>query len=100
MITSVGRVSTDLPTHFSLDQNYPNPFNPSTTIAFGIPKASFVSLKAYNLLGQPVATLVNERLEAGSYKVPFDATGLPSGVYVYRLASGTFVSTKRMVLMK
>ena len=95
------------PTGFMLEQNYPNPFNPTTKIKFTIPsvtlnggEGSFVSLKIYDTLGSKIATLVNEELPAGSYELKFDATILPSGVYFYRLKTGNFVGTKKMVLMK
>ncbi|MDE3058347.1 MAG: T9SS type A sorting domain-containing protein, partial [Bacteroidota bacterium] len=91
-----------LPDHFALDQNYPNPFNPSTTISFALPANSFVQLTVYNILGQEVAMLVNEEMEAGTHIVRFDASRLPSGVYFYKLAAngGAFVNVKRMVIMK
>jgi hypothetical protein len=92
------------PFRFELAQNYPNPFNPSTTINYSIPKQSFVSLKIYNLLGQEVATLVNEEKSAGNYKVNFSTSLIgsyfASGVYVYRLAAGDLVQTKKMMLLK
>jgi hypothetical protein len=85
-------------------QNFPNPFNPSTKIQYSLENAAQVSLKVYNVLGSEVATLVNDRQEAGSYTVSFNADkatlGLPSGVYIYRLKAGSFVSTKKLVLMK
>jgi hypothetical protein len=92
------------PKEFALMQNYPNPFNPSTKIDYSLEKAAQVSLKIYNVLGNEVATLVNERQEAGSYSVPFgnnnETSGLSSGVYFYRLETGSFVSTKKLILMK
>jgi len=92
------------PKEFALMQNYPNPFNPSTKIEYSLEKAGIVSLKVYNLLGVEVATLVNGRQEAGSYTVPFDIHNvtfdLSSGVYFYRLEVGSFVSTKKLILMK
>lgn len=92
------------PFKFDLAQNYPNPFNPSTTINYSIPKQSFVSLKVYNLLGQEVATLVNEEKSAGNYKVNFSTSligsNFASGVYVYRLTAGELVQTKKMMLLK
>jgi hypothetical protein len=88
------------PEAFALIQNYPNPFNPSTRIQYSLEKAGPVSLKVYNVLGAEVATLVNGPQEAGSYTVPFTAQGLASGVYFYRLESGSFVSTKKLILMK
>ncbi len=88
------------PIKFELYQNYPNPFNPTTTIQFDIPKASFVTLKVYNILGREVATLVNEKREAGRYEAKFKASTLSSGVYFYRLQAGDYVSTKKFVLIK
>ncbi len=93
------------PQVFALSQNYPNPFNPSTQIQYSLANAAQVSLKVYNVLGVEVASLVNSRQEAGSYTVPFSAIGgntstLASGVYIYRLEAGSFVSTKKLVLMK
>ncbi|MBI4809843.1 MAG: T9SS type A sorting domain-containing protein, partial [Ignavibacteriales bacterium] len=91
-------------------QNYPNPFNPTTTIQFDIPKATYVTLKVYNLLGQEVATLVNEKREAGRYEVEFSAEGgsasggnastLSSGLYFYQIQAGSFVNTKKFLLVK
>jgi len=102
---SVNAVENELsPQAISLQQNYPNPFNPSTRIQYSLEKAAQVSLKVYNVLGREVATLVNSRQEAGSYSVPFDITketfGLSSGVYFYRLEAGSFVATKKLILMK
>ena len=91
-------------TGFMLSQNYPNPFNPSTMIAYSLDKAGMVSLKVYNLLGIVVATLVNGRMEAGSYTMQFStnngAYNLPSGVYFCRFETGSFVSTKKLTLIK
>jgi photosystem II stability/assembly factor-like uncharacterized protein len=83
-----------------LSQNYPNPFNPTTTIKYSIPTESFVRIKIYNLIGEEVATLVNEEKTIGNYEVEFNATSLPSGIYFYQLKAGKFVETKKMVLMK
>jgi len=88
------------PVQFTLSQNYPNPFNPSTRIEYAISTTQFVSLKVYDVLGNEVTTLVNEEKAAGSYEVDFNATGLPSGVYFYRLQSGSKVETKKMLLLK
>ena len=101
-VTAVASTSM-APLQFSLSQNYPNPFNPSTRIQYTLEKAGMVSLKVYNLLGLEITTLVNGRQEAGSYAVPFgtdNTAGLSSGVYFYRLQTGSFVSTKKLVLMK
>ncbi|HEY6906554.1 MAG TPA: T9SS type A sorting domain-containing protein [Ignavibacteriaceae bacterium] len=90
------------PAVFELAQNYPNPFNPSTVISYTIPKESFVSLKVYNLLGQEVASLVNKEQSSGTYKVDFSGTGLnlTSGIYLYTLKAGSFVQTRKMMLLK
>jgi len=93
-------VETLAPTDFVLKQNYPNPFNPSTTITFGIPVKANVVLKVFNSLGEEVAQLVNNEIIAGSYKIEFDATNLPSGVYFYQLNAGEFINTKKMILLK
>ncbi|MBX2992647.1 MAG: T9SS type A sorting domain-containing protein [Bacteroidetes bacterium] len=85
---------------FKLSQNYPNPFNPSTKIDYTVAQAGLVSIKVYNLLGQEVATLLNENLSPGSYQVTFDGAKLPSGVYVYKMSAGSYQESKKMVLMK
>lgn len=90
----------EIPTEYKLSQNYPNPFNPSTMIEFSIVNPEFVSLKVYNILGQEVATLVNEVKNPGTYSVRFDASNLSSGVYIYRLQTESFTSTKKMILQK
>jgi photosystem II stability/assembly factor-like uncharacterized protein len=86
--------------NFILEQNYPNPFNPNTTINYQIPEISFVTLKVYDLLGNEIATLVNEEKPIGTYEAEFDATDLPSGIYFYSMQVGNFIETKKMVLMK
>jgi hypothetical protein len=90
----------EIPTEFCLSQNYPNPFNPTTIIEFDLPKSSEVSLKIYNILGKEIATLVSDRLSAGSYSYEWDASNLTSGVYLYRLQAGNYVDTRKMVLMR
>lgn len=89
-----------LPQNFALEQNYPNPFNPSTTIRFSIPVDAFVTLKVYNLIGQEVATLVDEVKPAGNYDIKFNASDLSSGVYFYRIDTGNFTSVKKLTLLK
>jgi N-acetylmuramoyl-L-alanine amidase len=88
------------PAEYVLDQNYPNPFNPSTKIRFGLKNSSNVKLEVFNLLGQKVITLVDGYLETGYHTVTFDASNLPSGVYVYRIESPEFITSKKLVLMK
>ena len=85
---------------YSLGKNYPNPFNPSTRISYSVPVKQQVTLKVFNLLGNEVATLVNEVKDAGSYNVDFNAKNLSSGIYYYRLQSGNFVQTNKMILIK
>ncbi len=88
------------PAEFHLSQNYPNPFNPSTTIGYGVPRRSAVLLTVFNVLGQDVATLVEGQQEAGYYNVKFDASGLSSGVYFYRLTAGDYVAVKKFLLLR
>jgi len=92
--------SKEPPTQYVLAQNYPNPFNPSTVISYQLPTGGYATLKLYNTLGQEVATLVDGFQDAGFKSVTFDASRLPSGVYFYRLQSGTFVQNKKMLLVK
>jgi hypothetical protein len=91
---------TENPNYYHLYQNFPNPFNPITIINYEIPELSFVTLKVYDVLGNKIATLVNEEKSVGSYEVEFNATALTSGVYIYKLQAGDFIETKKMVLMK
>jgi len=88
------------PANYDLFQNYPNPFNPSTKIKFTISDFGFTILKVYDVLGNEVATLVDEYKPAGNYEVEWDANNYPSGVYFYRLQAGEFIQTKKMILMK
>ena len=89
-----------IPVEYSLDQNYPNPFNPTTQIRYSIPKAGLVTLKVYNTIGEEIVTLVNEQKEAGRYTIQFNSNGFASGVYLYKITSGDFVQTKKMILIK
>lgn len=102
--TDVELEETEVPTSYNLEQNYPNPFNPSTVIKFSIHKAGHTNLSVYNVQGKKVATLVNKKMEAGTYSYNFDASSinlqLPSGRYFYRLESAGFSETKKMVLVK
>jgi hypothetical protein len=89
-----------IPVNAKLLANYPNPFNPSTLISYQLLFASQVTLKVYNVLGKEIVTLVNEEKPAGTYEVEFNAEGLPSGVYFYKLQAGDFIEAKKMLLLK
>jgi hypothetical protein len=93
-------VSPESPVSFKLRQNFPNPFNPSTTIGYGLPNRSRVTLTVINTLGEQVAQLVDGELDAGNHEVRFDASGLSSGVYFYRIQAGNFVATRRLLLLR
>lgn len=98
-----GEVAQDVkttPQKFALEQNYPNPFNPSTTIRYSIPEAQRVRLSVYNTLGQEVQTLVNETQDAGTYSIRFNASNLASGMYIYRIQAGSFIDSKKLILIK
>ena len=97
--------SPTLPTTFALEQNYPNPFNPTTTIEFALPRTGQVRLEVFNMLGQLVTILANEQLSAGAYRVVWDGRDIwgnqvASGVYLYRLQTGDYVETRKMLLLK
>ena len=97
--------NSPIPTEFLLGQNYPNPFNPTTKIKFSIPDVGtsfmkFIELKVYDVLGNEVATLVNEEKPSGVYQVTFDASGLTSGIYLYRMQAGSFNQVNKMILIK
>jgi hypothetical protein len=96
----ITQISNQVPEKFSLAQNYPNPFNPATKIRFGIPTSGNVKLMVYDILGREVSVLVNHTLSPGSYEMSFDASNIPSGVYFYRLYTGEFTNTKRMMLLR
>jgi len=100
LVTGIEINENNLPTKFSLSQNYPNPFNPSTTINYSLPKSRNVTLKVFDILGQEVTTLVNEKQSAGKYEVKFDADNLSSGIYFYRLKANNLWKTKKMILLK
>ena len=85
---------------FVLEQNYPNPFNPSTNIQYAVGSQQFVVLKVYDILGEEIATLVNEEKSAGTYEIMFDAQLLASGVYLYKLEAGSYIQTKKMILLR
>ena len=99
-VTSVTELSSLVPKEFDLEQNYPNPFNPTTEIVFSLPTEQFTRLIVYNSLGQEVAKLAEETFNAGVYRLTFDAAGLPSGTYFYRIEAGSFSTTKKMMLLK
>ncbi len=88
------------PEDYSLGQNYPNPFNPATEIRYRTPEAGWVTVKVYDLLGKEVATLVDEFQGPGERSVRWDASGVPSGVYYYRLGAGSFLEVKRLLVMR
>jgi hypothetical protein len=106
IITAFAEIITDvnnergIPVGYSLSQNFPNPFNPTTAISYQLPAYSHVMIKVYDLLGREVSTLVNENKPAGNYSVQFNAGKLTSGVYFYRMESGSFSQTKKLLLLK
>ena len=85
---------------FKLEQNYPNPFNSTTTIIYEIPELSFVTLRIYDILGNEITTLINEEKGLGNYQIEFDGSVLSSGIYFYQLKTGSFLETKKMILIK
>jgi len=99
-VTLVSETSTLQPEQYSLGQNYPNPFNPSTSIRYTLPVSGRVAVRVYNILGQVVATLVDGNQSAGTYNVTFNASAFSSGVYFYRIESGSFNAVKKMMLLK
>ena len=98
-LTSVNTINS-IAGQFYLSQNYPNPFNPSTTISFQLPEAGNVSIKIFNIIGEQILELINQNMEAGKHSVNWNAEGLPSGTYLYRLESNNFTSTKKLLLLK
>jgi photosystem II stability/assembly factor-like uncharacterized protein len=98
--SSIVEVEVKVPNKFELSQNYPNPFNPTTTISYEVAKETNVSLKVYDVIGNEIATLVNETKPAGAYQVVFDASKLSNGVYLYKIQAGNFTATKKLILMK
>ncbi len=98
-VTSIGD-KENIPLSFELKQNYPNPFNPSTIIKYQIPQNGFVTLKVYDILGNEVATLINKQQQAGVYQVNYNASKLSSGIYFYQLKTGSYVDTKKMILLR
>ena len=98
--SSIVEVSFNSPAEFSLKQNYPNPFNPSTKISYALPSKSFVTLKVYDVIGNEVASLVNQEQAEGEHNISFDASSLSSGIYFYKLTAGSFVKTMKMILLR
>lgn len=99
-IVGISELITEIPKSFTLSQNYPNPFNPVTNIKFDLPKPGFVRMIVYDLLGREITQLVNQQMHAGSYSADWDASAYPSGVYFYKIETGDFVKTRKMVLVK
>ena len=97
---SVNTYKKDNPAKFKLFDNYPNPFNPTTKIKYLIPKASFVKLKVFDLLGNEITTLVSEEKAEGNYEITFDGVNLTSGTYFYKIQAGDFIKTKKLILLK
>jgi hypothetical protein len=100
IVSAVGEQRPGVPETFALEQNHPNPFNPSTRIGFSIPRATQARLEVYNMLGQRIATVLDEHMDPGYYTVTFDASTLPSGVYLYRLETSIGTLVRKMILMK
>ena len=98
--SAIVNVEVSAPENFDLSQNYPNPFNPTTNISYKIPKAGYVSLKVYNIIGKEIATLVNQEEPAGDYKIQFDTHNIASGTYFYRLSAGGVSLYKKMIVIK
>lgn len=96
----ISRISDNLPDNFRLFQNYPNPFNPTTTIRFDLPENVFVELKIFDLAGREISNILQHNLNAGSYSVNWNASSVPSGIYIYRLKAGKFTETRKMILIK
>ena len=100
VITGVAAAPGGVPGAFRLDQNYPNPFNPATTIRYSIPRRSHVTLALFNILGQQVAELVGAQQDPGPHEIRFDASGLASGVYFYRLTAEGYTDTRKLILLR
>lgn len=98
--TVIAQTTESIPSSFSLNQNYPNPFNPRTTISYSIPVQGFVKLAVYNILGEEIAILVNNDQKAGKYEVDFNSAGFTSGVYLYRIETANFTSSKKFIIIK
>ena len=100
LLVNVNGNTSGIPTEFMLDQNYPNPFNPTATINYALPKSGLVKIIICDILGREVKTLVNEEKTAGYYSIQFNGNNLTSGIYFYRMQSGNFVETKKLILLK
>ena len=100
MITGLRESNSQLPLEYALYQNYPNPFNPSTTVRYDLPRATFVTLTIFDILGRQISTIVEEEKPAGAYQVNVYVPNLPSGVYFYRFQARDYVNTKKFVLLK
>lgn len=100
IITSLDDENNFFSNSYQLSQNYPNPFNPVSKIKFSIPVSGNVEIKVYDILGKEIKTLLNEYKQSGTYEVEFDASNLPSGVYFYRMISGSYLETKKMLLLR
>ena len=100
ILVDITEEAEKIPAEYSLSQNYPNPFNPTTNIKFALSKPAPTKISVYDLLGRTIQTLLNRKLESGYYEINFNGDNLPSGVYLYRIQSGSFVKTKKMLLMK
>jgi hypothetical protein len=100
LLLGISQNGNNIPEKFVLEQNYPNPFNPSTSIKFSVPQNGFITLKVYDIMGREVASLINNEMTAGNYTADFNASGLGSGVYFYKLTSNGFTDTKKMILVK
>jgi hypothetical protein len=92
--------SDEMPGDYILSNNYPNPFNPATKIKYSIPHSSLVQIRIFDVLGKELETLVNEEKPAGTYELTWNAAALPSGVYFYRIKAGSFIQTRKMILLK
>lgn len=99
-IIGIQKINSEIPSSFSLSQNYPNPFNPKTIINFQMPKSNYVKLIVYDAMGREVSTLVNEKLNPGTYEVEWNASNFPSGIYFYKLQTESLSKTKKMILVK
>jgi hypothetical protein len=98
--TSAEGRGVDLPHAYQLHQNYPNPFNPTTSVQFDLPRASNVTIEVFNVWGQRIEVLADGSFQSGTHSVSFDASGLPSGTYFYRMQAGSFIQTQKMTLVK